>query len=238
MKQLYAVPVTDRHAARGAARRSTSCPRATGMTVRNIRAHQSRGLLPPPEVRGAHGLLRRRAPSPARADPRAAGRRLQPRGDQAASWTRRGRLERRGAALHPRARAPFAEERPAVVDRAELAQRLPAEADPRLLARAERSACCGRSARAATRSQPAPAARRRGAGRARRPAGARARRRRDAAPPRRRRGPHVRRAVPRRRVEAVRARPAGPRSAGRRCARRSSGCARSPPRRCWRSSSW
>ena len=28
---------------------------ATGMTVRNIRAHQSRGLLPPPEVRGGTG---------------------------------------------------------------------------------------------------------------------------------------------------------------------------------------
>ncbi len=29
--------------------------RQTGMTVRNIRAHQSRGLLPPPEVRGRTG---------------------------------------------------------------------------------------------------------------------------------------------------------------------------------------
>src|SRR3954469_15284992 len=27
----------------------------TGMTVRNIRAHQSRGLLPPPDVRGRTG---------------------------------------------------------------------------------------------------------------------------------------------------------------------------------------
>jgi DNA-binding transcriptional MerR regulator len=30
--------------------------RATGMTVRNIRAHQSRGLLPPPELRGRTGF--------------------------------------------------------------------------------------------------------------------------------------------------------------------------------------
>jgi DNA-binding transcriptional MerR regulator len=30
--------------------------RYTGMTVRNIRAHQSRGLLPPPEVRGRTGF--------------------------------------------------------------------------------------------------------------------------------------------------------------------------------------
>ena len=29
---------------------------ATGMTVRNLRAHQSRGLLPPPEVRGRTGF--------------------------------------------------------------------------------------------------------------------------------------------------------------------------------------
>src|SRR5215213_152177 len=29
--------------------------RKIGMTVRNIRAHQSRGLLPPPEVRGRTG---------------------------------------------------------------------------------------------------------------------------------------------------------------------------------------
>ena len=29
--------------------------RETGMTVRNIRAHQSRGLLPPPQVRARTG---------------------------------------------------------------------------------------------------------------------------------------------------------------------------------------
>jgi DNA-binding transcriptional MerR regulator len=33
--------------------------RRTGMTVRNIRAHQSRGLLPPPEVRGRTGYYGR-----------------------------------------------------------------------------------------------------------------------------------------------------------------------------------
>jgi DNA-binding transcriptional MerR regulator len=30
--------------------------RRTGMTVRNVRAHQSRGLLPPPEIRGRTGI--------------------------------------------------------------------------------------------------------------------------------------------------------------------------------------
>jgi DNA-binding transcriptional MerR regulator len=29
--------------------------RRTGMTIRNIRAHQTRGLLPPPEVHGRTG---------------------------------------------------------------------------------------------------------------------------------------------------------------------------------------
>lgn len=29
---------------------------STGMTVRNLRAHQARGLLPPPHVRGRTGL--------------------------------------------------------------------------------------------------------------------------------------------------------------------------------------
>src|SRR3954468_8479288 len=33
--------------------------RRTGMTVRNLRAHQSRGLLPPPEVRGRTGYYGR-----------------------------------------------------------------------------------------------------------------------------------------------------------------------------------
>src|SRR5579864_8756583 len=32
---------------------------ASGVTVRNIRAHQSRGLLPPPEVRGRTGFYTR-----------------------------------------------------------------------------------------------------------------------------------------------------------------------------------
>ncbi len=31
----------------------------TGMTVRNIRAHQTRGLLPPPVVRGRTGYYTR-----------------------------------------------------------------------------------------------------------------------------------------------------------------------------------
>src|SRR5438067_6215164 len=40
---------------RGAERTIDELARATGMTVRNVRAHQSRGLLPPPEVRARTG---------------------------------------------------------------------------------------------------------------------------------------------------------------------------------------
>ena len=62
----------------------------TGMTVRNIRAHQARGLLDPPEVRlrvGYYGAAARRA---AQAHPRAPGRRVQPRRHQAAARGRPG----------------------------------------------------------------------------------------------------------------------------------------------------
>ena len=75
--------------------------RRTRMTVRNIRAHQSRGLLPAPRRPRAHRVLRACARCSDRAHPRAPGRRLQARGDQPAARQRR-RLERGGAALHPR----------------------------------------------------------------------------------------------------------------------------------------
>src|SRR4051812_7194316 len=39
----------------GAAMTIDELAQRTGMTVRNIRAHQSRGLVPPPEVRGRTG---------------------------------------------------------------------------------------------------------------------------------------------------------------------------------------
>ena len=42
-------------AATGATLTIDELARVTGMTARNIRAHQSRGLLPPPEVRSRTG---------------------------------------------------------------------------------------------------------------------------------------------------------------------------------------
>src|SRR2546421_12012628 len=49
--------VTSTQAAEAAAERYTidELARITGMTVRNVRAHQSTGLLPPPELRGRTG---------------------------------------------------------------------------------------------------------------------------------------------------------------------------------------
>jgi DNA-binding transcriptional MerR regulator len=112
--------------------------RRTGMTVRNIRAHQTRGLLPPPQVRGrtgyygeehvarialtremqADGLnleaIRRLLDSSAGGD-----------GSEILDFTR---------AL----RAPFEDEQPEIVDSAEMASLWGVDPDPKLIARAER----------------------------------------------------------------------------------------------------
>jgi DNA-binding transcriptional MerR regulator len=108
----------------------------TGMTVRNIRAHQSRGLLPPPEVHGRTGYYG--AEHVARIE---LIRELQADGFNLESIRRllegaggsSGEVLRFTRAL----RAPFEDEAPQVVSGDELAERWGA-ADPRLLAKAER----------------------------------------------------------------------------------------------------
>ena len=208
------------------------------MTVRNIRAHQSRALLPPPQVRGRTGYYGARARAADRADPRAAGRRLQARGDLAPARERR-RLDRGGAEVHPRGQG-------AVRGRA---------AADRQRRRAGRALASGRDGAAAApqgraaRDPAAPARRQlRGAEPDARPGERRARRARD---PRRggarggRRDPQARRCGREGVRGAVRATRSGSRSRTRvapsttcpRSARRSSACARSPPTRCWRCSS-
>jgi DNA-binding transcriptional MerR regulator len=110
--------------------------RRTGMTVRNIRAHQSRGLLPPPHVRGRTGYY----------DPEHVARielirELQADGFNLESIRRllegaggsSGEVLRFTRAL----RAPFEDEAPQVVSGDELGERWGA-ADPSLLAKAER----------------------------------------------------------------------------------------------------
>ncbi|MCW3016089.1 MAG: MerR family transcriptional regulator [Solirubrobacterales bacterium] len=109
--------------------------RHTGMTVRNIRAHQARGLLPPPQVRGRTGYYG--ADHVARIE---LIRELQ--GDGYNLDLIRKLLE--GAAgqstevlrFTRTLRAPFVEEEPQVVTVAELAERFQSE-DPGLIKRAE-----------------------------------------------------------------------------------------------------
>src|SRR5687767_5839071 len=106
----------------------------TGMTVRNVRAHQSRGLLPPPEVRGRTGFY-----GPEHVARIELIRELQADGfslelisrllDSAGSSAAATRFTR---AL----RAPWADEEPEVVTTEELARRW-GRPEPKLIARAE-----------------------------------------------------------------------------------------------------
>src|SRR4051794_15848341 len=111
--------------------------RETGMSVRNIRAHQSRGLLPPPALRartgyyGAAHVTRLRLIQ----EMQTAGFNLAAikhllkdtgtGGDEAIDFAR---------ALM----TPWASEQPEMIDGAELAERLGDELTPKLVARAER----------------------------------------------------------------------------------------------------
>lgn len=110
----------------------------TGMTVRNIRAHQTRGLLPPPMVRGRTGYYNEEhvARIELTREMQADGlnleaiRRVLDSGDGSASaifdFTR---------AL----RVPFEDETPEIIERAELASIWGGEdADPKLVRRGER----------------------------------------------------------------------------------------------------
>ena len=111
--------------------------RETGMTVRNIRAHQSRGLLPPPEVRARTGYY-----GPDHASRLTLIKELQADGYNLAAI--KHLLDRSNASpdevlgFARNVLTPFESEQPEVMDAAELAQRYGPDADPRLLARAER----------------------------------------------------------------------------------------------------
>ncbi len=112
--------------------------RRTGMTVRNIRAHQTRGLLPAPVVRARTGYygpehvarLRLIQELQANGYNLAAIKHLLQRGE--------GQAER-VLGFARSILAPFEVERPEVVDAAELAAKWGAsEIDPKLVARAEK----------------------------------------------------------------------------------------------------
>ncbi|MDQ3741296.1 MAG: MerR family transcriptional regulator [Actinomycetota bacterium] len=110
--------------------------RRAGMTVRNVRAHQSRGLLPPPEVRGRTGwygaehLARLELIKELQADGfnlEAIRRLIEASGGETRDVLRFTRT----------VRGAFEEEEPEVVELAELAARWgDSEAGPELLARA------------------------------------------------------------------------------------------------------
>ncbi len=113
--------------------------RRTGMTVRNIRAHQSRALLPPPQVRGRTGYY-----GPEHERRIELIRELQADGFKLEAISRL--LESAGGSTEEVLRftravkAPFEDEQPQIVSAAELAERWQAgeAAAPRLLRKAER----------------------------------------------------------------------------------------------------
>ena len=110
--------------------------RETGMTVRNIRAHQSRGLLPPPAVRARTGYYGREHVARLRLI-----QELQGNGYNLAAI--KDLVERTSGSAQDAldfARAiltPFEDERPEIIEAAELAERF-AGGDEKLLRRAEK----------------------------------------------------------------------------------------------------
>jgi DNA-binding transcriptional MerR regulator len=111
--------------------------RRTGMTVRNIRAHQSRGLVPPPKVRGRTGYYGDEHVSRIELI-----QELQADGFNLESI--RKLLEGAGGSsaevltFSRTLRAPFEDEQPEIIAAEELAERWGGALDERLMARAEK----------------------------------------------------------------------------------------------------
>lgn len=108
----------------------------TGMSVRNIRNHQSRGLLPPPEVRARIGYY-----GPAHVARLRLIQEMQAEGFKLSAISRligeHGADADRFVGLRQAVTAPFTSEAPEVMTRAELTERFGVE-DDRLLARAQK----------------------------------------------------------------------------------------------------
>jgi DNA-binding transcriptional MerR regulator len=108
----------------------------TGMSVRNIRNHQSRGLLPPPEVRARTGYY-----GPAHVARLRLIQEMQAEGFKLSAISRligeHGADADRFVGLRQAVTAPFADEAPEVLTREELIERFEVE-DERLLAKARR----------------------------------------------------------------------------------------------------
>jgi DNA-binding transcriptional MerR regulator len=110
---------------------------AAGLTVRNVRNYQSRGLIPPPEVQGRIGYYGAEHLTGLQLI-----REMQAQGFNLAAIAHL--LERaRGAGEHVLGftrslMAPFESETPEIVERDDLVRRLGGEVDPKLIAKAER----------------------------------------------------------------------------------------------------
>lgn len=106
----------------------------TGMSVRNIRNHQSRGLLPPPEVRARTGYY-----GPEHVARLRLIQEMQGEGFKLSAISRligeHGADADRFVGLRQAVNAPFATEAPEILSRAELAQRFRVD-DDKLLAKA------------------------------------------------------------------------------------------------------
>src|SRR3954447_5790804 len=141
--RLYHDGVTDDTKAKaqddggGASMTIDELARATGMTVRNIRAHQSRGLVPPPEVRGRTGYY-----GPQHVARIELIRELQGEGFNLSSI---GRLvESAGESsteildFSRTLRAPFEDEQPEILTAEELGERFGGPPDAAVIERAEK----------------------------------------------------------------------------------------------------
>ncbi len=108
----------------------------TGMSVRNIRNHQSRGLLPPPEVRARTGYYGRDHVARLRLI-----QEMQAEGFKLSAISRligeHGADADRFVGLRQAVTAPFDDEAPEVLTREELVERFQVD-DPKLLAKAQR----------------------------------------------------------------------------------------------------
>src|SRR3954463_973643 len=108
----------------------------TGMSVRNIRNHQSRGLLPPPQVRARIGYY-----GPAPAARLRLIQEMQAEGFKLSAISRligeHGADADRFVGLRQAVPAPFATEAPEVLTREELIERFAVE-DDRLLSKAQK----------------------------------------------------------------------------------------------------
>jgi DNA-binding transcriptional MerR regulator len=112
--------------------------RQTGMTVRNVRAHQSRGLLPPPEIRGRTGYY-----GPEHADRLELIKDLQAEGfslevikrilDSAPGTTTAEVLNFTRAVMEP-----FGDEEPELIEQQELVERWGDQLTPKVAARIQK----------------------------------------------------------------------------------------------------